>query len=92
MLPLIEIVADCLGCGVQAKKAKRLHTRLIETLGPELDILWSTPLDAVEVCSPGIVTEALRRVRAEEVKIQPGYDGEYGRVSIFEDDERSSFS
>ncbi len=91
MLPLIEIVADCLGCGVQAKKAKHLHSRLIETLGPELDILWSTPLDAVEVCSPGIVTEALRRVRAEQVKIQPGYDGEYGRVSIFEDHERASF-
>jgi PHP family Zn ribbon phosphoesterase len=56
-----------------------------------LDILWSAPLDDVEVYSPGIVVEALRRVRAGQVKIEAGYDGEYGRVSIFGDDERSSF-
>jgi PHP family Zn ribbon phosphoesterase len=91
MLPLIEIIADCLGCGVQAKKAKHLHHKLVEALGPELDILWAAPLDDVEVCSPGIVVEALRRVRAEQVKIEGGYDGEYGRVSIFGDDERASF-
>ena len=91
MLPLIEIIADCLGCGVQAKKAKHLHHKLVEALGPELDILWSAPLDDVEVYSPGIVVEALRRVRAGQVKIEAGYDGEYGRVSIFGDDERSSF-
>ncbi|MFH0958502.1 MAG: endonuclease Q family protein, partial [Pseudomonadota bacterium] len=91
MLPLIEIIADCLGCGVQAKKAKSLHHSLVEALGPELDILWSLPLDEVEICSPGIVTEALRRVRAEQVKIEAGYDGEYGRVKIFGNDERASF-
>ncbi|MHB8203186.1 MAG: endonuclease Q family protein [Desulfomonilaceae bacterium] len=91
MLPLIEIVADCLGCGVQAKKARDLHYRLIRDLGPELDILWSLPLDVVETCAPPIFVEALRRVRAEQVRIDAGYDGEYGKVSIFEDSERKAF-
>lgn len=91
MLPLIEVVADCLGCGVQAKKARDLHYRLINSLGPELEILWSLPLDVVATDAPGIVVEALRRVRAEQVSVDAGYDGEYGRVTIFEDGERASF-
>jgi len=92
MLPLIEIVADCLGCGVQAKKAKELHRKLISDLGPELEILWSLPLDVVETCAPVIVVEALSRMRSEQVRVDAGYDGEYGRVSIFEDNERKAFA
>ncbi|MGC8604057.1 MAG: endonuclease Q family protein [Desulfomonilaceae bacterium] len=92
MLPLIEITAECLGCGVQAKKARDLHSSLIKDLGPELELLWSLPLDTVSAIAPPIVVEALRRVRAEQVRIDAGYDGEYGRISIFEEKERKSFS
>jgi DNA helicase-2/ATP-dependent DNA helicase PcrA len=91
MLPLIEIIADCLNCGVQAKKARKIHFELIEALGPELEILWSLPLETVEANSSPILAEALRRVRAEEVDIEAGYDGEYGKVSIFSDSERDAF-
>lgn len=91
MLPLIEIIADCLNCGVQAKKARKIHYELIEALGPELEILWSLPLETVAAHSSPILAEALRRVRAEEVNIEAGYDGEYGKVSIFSDSERDSF-
>ncbi len=91
MLPLIEIVADCLGCGVQAKKAKDLHSKLISKLGPELEILWSLPMDIIQAGAPPIVVEALNRVRNERVNLDPGFDGEYGRVSIFKDEERSQF-
>jgi len=91
MLPLIEIVADCLGCGVQAKKAKNLHSELISKLGPELEILWSLPMEIINEGAPPIVVEALNRVRNGQVNLDAGYDGEYGRVSIFEDEERSKF-
>ena len=33
------------------------------------------------------IAEALRRVRAGELYIEPGYDGEYGKVKIFKDGE-----
>jgi DNA helicase II / ATP-dependent DNA helicase PcrA len=91
MLPLIEIVADCLGCGVQAKKAKDLHSKLISKLGAELEILWSLPMDVIQEGAPPIVVEALNRVRNERVNLDPGFDGEYGRVSIFKNEERSQF-
>ena len=92
MLPLIEIIADCLGCGVQTKKSTELYQRLIRDLGPELEILWSLPLEVIAGCAPSIIVEALKRVRAEDVSIEAGYDGEYGRIKIFKDGERNNFT
>jgi len=37
---------------------------------------------------PPLLAEALRRMRAGEVRRQAGYDGEYGVVRMFDDEER----
>ena len=34
------------------------------------------------------VIEAIMRVREGKVKIHPGYDGEYGKIEIYNDAER----
>jgi PHP family Zn ribbon phosphoesterase len=34
------------------------------------------------------IAEALRRVRTGVLYIEPGYDGEYGKVKIFKEGER----
>ena len=38
--------------------------------------------------APPLLDEALRRMRAGEVKTQPGYDGEYGVIRVFDEAER----
>jgi PHP family Zn ribbon phosphoesterase len=38
------------------------------------------------------VAEGIDRVRKGKVDIIPGYDGEYGRIKIFKDEERGKFS
>ena len=35
-----------------------------------------------------LVREAVARMRAGDVHIAPGYDGEYGKIRIFEEAER----
>lgn len=91
MLPLVEIVAQTLGVGPQSKKVNALYLDLLRKLGPELMILWEYPLDRIGRHAPEILVEAVRRVRKEEVSIQPGFDGEYGTVQLFGPGERAHF-
>jgi DNA helicase-2/ATP-dependent DNA helicase PcrA len=46
------------------------------------------PLDDIERAGSLLLREAISRVRSGNVHIAPGYDGEYGKVKIFEDVER----
>jgi DNA helicase-2/ATP-dependent DNA helicase PcrA len=91
MLPLVEIVAQTLGVGPQSKKVNASYVDLLQKLGPELMILWEYPLDRIGRQAPEILVEAVRRVRKEEVSIQPGFDGEYGTVQLFGPGERAHF-
>lgn len=82
LLSLKEIIADTLGMGVQTKKVDRLYFDLLEELGNELTILMEVPVDEIaKTAYPG-VADAVARVRAGKVAIEPGYDGEYGKVSV----------
>ncbi len=91
MLPLVEIIAQVLGVGPQSKKVGAFYDDLLWKLGPELMILWAYPLDRIAFHAPEILVEAVRRVRKEEVSIQPGFDGEYGTVQLFGPGEREHF-
>jgi PHP family Zn ribbon phosphoesterase len=46
------------------------------------------PLDEIENASSPLLKEAISRVRSGNVHIAPGYDGEYGKIKIFEEEEQ----
>jgi uncharacterized protein (TIGR00375 family) len=87
LIPLSEILGEVLGCGPATKKAKELLARLLGRLGPELDILQDAAVEDVARHSRPLA-EALARMRRGEVIRQPGYDGEFGRITLFSDQER----
>ena len=66
----------------------KVYNNLIDEFGSEFNILFNTPEKELENASSSEVSEAMRRVRAGEFYIEPGYDGEYGVVKIFKDGER----
>jgi uncharacterized protein (TIGR00375 family) len=88
IIPLPEIIAEGLECGVNTKKVNALYLPLLERLGNEFKILLDAPLDDIERAGSRLIREAVARMRAGTVHIAPGYDGEYGKVKIFEDSER----
>jgi PHP family Zn ribbon phosphoesterase len=88
IIPLPEIIAEGLHCGVNTKKVTALYFPLLEKLGNEFKILMDVPLDDIERASTPLLREAVARMRAGNVHIAPGYDGEYGKVRIFEEVER----
>jgi uncharacterized protein (TIGR00375 family) len=88
IIPLPEIIAEGLKCGANTKKVNALYFSLLQRLGSEFKILMDAPLDDIEGAGTPLIREAISRMRRGNVHIAPGYDGEFGKVRIFEDVER----
>jgi len=92
IIPLPEIIAEGLECGVNTKKVNALYLPMLERLGNEFKILLDVPLHDIERAGTALIREAVSRMRAGNVHIAPGYDGEFGKVRLFEDRERKKYS
>jgi uncharacterized protein (TIGR00375 family) len=89
IIPLPEIIAEGLECGVNTKKVNALYFALLEKLGSEFAVLMDAPLDDIERAGTPLIREAVARMREGRVHIASGYDGEYGKVRIFDEVERN---
>lgn len=88
LVPLMEIIGEALDVGKLTKTVETAYNAITKTVGPEFSILLDADLKKVAEVADPRVTEALRRVREGQLKIEPGYDGVYGTVHIFSDKER----
>ena len=86
LIPLPEVLGEILGVGPTSKKVIEQYSRTIARFGSEFDLLLHTPVDEIRQASP-ILGEAVERMRSGRVIRQPGYDGEYGVISLFEEGE-----
>lgn len=88
LVPLTEVLAEVLGTSAAAQSVQRSYFRLLDTLGSELHILRSASPEELRRSGPDLLAEAILRVRTGRLKLQGGYDGEYGTMRIFEPSER----
>ncbi len=86
LVPLLEIIAEAADSTVSSQKARTIFTNLSESLGPEIEILLKTPIIEIDRIAGSKVAQGLDKVRKGDIAIDPGYDGEYGRVGIFRED------
>jgi len=92
LVPLKEIVAESLEMTVASKKAEQEYNNLVEKLGSELKILLDISRDEIEKVAGPEIAEGISRVRDGKVFIEPGYDGVYGTVKIFSQQEPKTLS
>ena len=88
LVPLLETVAEALGVSPASGRAEEVYRRLLDGLGPEIPLLRSAPLAEIASLAGPLVAEAVRRVRTGEIEFRPGYDGEYGSLTILRPEER----
>lgn len=88
LVPLPEIIAEALGVGVKTKKVKIVYDNLIKKFRTEFNILLSISIEEIVLASEEIIGEAVGRVRAGKIFIEPGFDGQYGKIKIFDEKER----
>lgn len=92
LVPLPEVLAEIHNVGPNSKRVQEGYEFLLSRLGSELHILQEAPLEDIERLAGPMVAEGIRRMRTGELDIAAGYDGEYGTIRIFNDNERQSFS
>ena len=85
LVPLPEIIGDTLGVGVASKAVKKEYDNLIHQLGNEFSILMDATLEDIKKVSSKHIAEAIHRVRTGNIHIEPGYDGIFGVVKVFEE-------
>lgn len=86
MIPLVEVISEALHVGQKSKKVFEVYMNMISEIGPELFILSVFRPDEMRGRAPDSVLEALEKVRSGHVILDPGYDGEFGRVKLFREE------
>jgi uncharacterized protein (TIGR00375 family) len=92
LIPLTEIIAETLKVGTNTKTVETEYLKLLSTLGNEFKILMESSLSDIERAGSTSLSEAISRMRSGRVNISPGFDGEYGKIKIFEEVERKEIT
>ncbi|NQT89954.1 MAG: DNA helicase UvrD, partial [Candidatus Omnitrophica bacterium] len=87
LVPLVEIIAEAKQRGVATKGVAEEYQQAVGHFGSEFEILLNADEAQLSACLPENTAEAIMKVRRGELSIEPGYDGEFGTVKIFTEEE-----
>lgn len=85
LVPLPEVISACMGYSTASKKVQGCFEQMIQTLGTEFYILRNVPSEDIKSCAGERIAEGIENVRTGNVKRIPGYDGEYGKIELFDE-------
>lgn len=85
LVPLPEVISACMGYSTASKKVQGCFEQMIQTLGTEFDILRNVPSEDIKSCAGERIAEGIENVRTGNVKRIRGYDGEYGKIELFDE-------
>ncbi len=80
--PLTQILGQIFSLEPTSKKIFSMYLEIVNELGPELNILIGKYDQKLMSQKYPLVWEALRKIDRGDIILEPGYDGEYGKVLI----------
>lgn len=89
LITLDSIIGEALGVGKSSNKVKKEYWKLIKALTSEFNILLNADIKEIALNSKAEIAEGVKRVRDGKVRIEPGFDGRFGTISIFSDEEKA---
>lgn len=89
LIPLEEIIAEAMGVGRDTVGVKNEYQRLCKIFGNEFEILLNVPITELKNSTQEKIAQGIERARRGDVNINPGYDGEFGTIKLFDQDTTS---
>ena len=83
LIPLKEIFSEITGVGAQSKQVARLYAGAVQAAGSELALLLDMPEEEIRRNTNEVLAEAIGRMRRGQVRVEPGFDGQFGKVRLF---------
>lgn len=87
LVPLLQIIAESFHTAPTTQKVIIEYEKLTNSLGSEIKILTKTDLSEISKTSGEKIAEGVGRVRKGDLVIDPGYDGVFGVVKIWDHEE-----
>ena len=88
IIPLADILSQIFEVGPKTKRVAGYYQKAIEALGPELSLLTQLSFEKIKGAGVPLLAEAIMKMRGGDIQIDPGFDGEYGKVNIFSRQEK----
>jgi len=92
LIPFDEIIAETRGVKKGSVAVERDYRSHIAKFGTEFDVLLRSSKEDLQKGLPPKVAEGVLRVREGKVNIKAGFDGEYGIISIFGEEDKENKS
>ncbi|HUD20084.1 MAG TPA: endonuclease Q family protein [Patescibacteria group bacterium] len=87
LVPLQEIIAECIGSPVASPKVQTPYLQLTDALGGEFSVLLKSSHKEIEHIAGERVAVGVEKVRRGDIVIDPGYDGVFGVVKLWREGE-----
>lgn len=87
LVPLQEIIAEAVGAQVNTEKVQSEFNKLINSLDSEFEVLINCDVREIASIAGEKIAEGVEKVRKGDIVIEPGYDGVFGVVKIWKENE-----
>lgn len=84
LISLDQIIAETKGVNKTSVGVERDYRAYLSSFGTEFEILMRASKEDLLKGLPPKVVDGVLRARSGKINIKPGYDGEYGIISIFD--------
>lgn len=92
LVPLQEVIAEALGQQKGTKAVEAEYEQLVKLGGGEFNVLINSTEEELKKITLPRIAEGIMKVRKGNIIVEPGYDGVFGVVKVFKDEERAEAS